>query len=204
MTRLTAAITAVRSPLGSLDGRRLAARTVQTARTLRTPSPPLRLERGTTLLQALAPSATVDVGPPSAVLRARTLRCPGGFRHPLSWRSSMRTITKGSSMLALAAVLAVGACSSGSNRDSTMGTSAGDVGGTAGAAGTTGGAMSSGTTTDTAMSGGAMGAGAAGTSTGAMDSARTGAQGDSTTRARSGTGTGTGTGPGAGTGSTNP
>ena len=40
----------------------------------------------------------------------------------------MRKVTTGSSMLALAAALAVGACSSGSNRDSTAGTSGGDVG----------------------------------------------------------------------------
>ena len=43
----------------------------------------------------------------------------------------MRKLTTGSSMLVLAAALTVGACSGGSNRDSTAGMSGGEVGGTA-------------------------------------------------------------------------
>jgi hypothetical protein len=48
----------------------------------------------------------------------------------------MRKVTISSSMLALAAVLAVGACSKDANRDSTAGTSAGDVNNTSAGGGT--------------------------------------------------------------------
>jgi len=71
----------------------------------------------------------------------------------------MNKFKLGSSALALAAALAVGACSSGSNRDSTAGTSGGDVGTAGSGAASTSGAA--GTDTGMGSSGSMSGAGAA-------------------------------------------
>src|SRR5215207_9367539 len=72
----------------------------------------------------------------AVTVRVASRRQRGNDHHGASkGERDMRKGTLSSSMLALATVLAVGACSGGGNRDSTAGVSGGDVG-TSGAAGT--------------------------------------------------------------------